>query len=434
MVLTICETLLLTICVKCGRVKLSSKTIVDRKKRSIMGKDLKGKELGRGLGQRPDGRYEARATVNGTKINIYNMDLKELKKEFETAKAKLLRDEKNIRPNLTFGDWFDEWFEKCKSPQLKSETSRKSYYRKIKNSYYEILGAKKIEDITQINIQTATNELVSEKNYTERTVREALGIAKECFEIAIVNRIISVNPCVGVNIRNANEMKERRVLTHEEQNIFLREAAGTYYEEAYKFLLLTGVRIGEFSGLQWGDIDFVKKEIYIRRSMSTAYYDGKKVEELTTPKTHSAYRTIPFFDGTEDALRSWKVKQDMIKQKLGDKWRAKKEFGDLIWTSQQGSPVTRYVIVHDIKKVTQNINMKEFYNACREGREPVVMEHVHPHCFRHTFATRCFEKGLDPLFVQSIMGHSNYSTTLSYTHVLDEVKQREVAKAGKFLD
>ena len=29
----------------------------------IMGKDLKGKELGRGLTQRPDGRYMARAQV-----------------------------------------------------------------------------------------------------------------------------------------------------------------------------------------------------------------------------------------------------------------------------------------------------------------------------------------------------------------------------------
>lgn len=38
-----------------------------------MGKDLTGKELGRGFSQRTDGRYEARAVVNGKKIDIYNM-------------------------------------------------------------------------------------------------------------------------------------------------------------------------------------------------------------------------------------------------------------------------------------------------------------------------------------------------------------------------
>ena len=45
-----------------------------------MGKDLNGKSLGKGISQRKDGRYEARALINGTKIQIYNMSrLKRLK-------------------------------------------------------------------------------------------------------------------------------------------------------------------------------------------------------------------------------------------------------------------------------------------------------------------------------------------------------------------
>ena len=36
-----------------------------------MGKDLKGKELGRGLTQRPDGRYMARAQVAGKSVLLY---------------------------------------------------------------------------------------------------------------------------------------------------------------------------------------------------------------------------------------------------------------------------------------------------------------------------------------------------------------------------
>ena len=52
----------------------------------IMGKDLKGKELGTGLRQRKDGRYEARAKINGIDINLYDVDLKKLKILFEKAK------------------------------------------------------------------------------------------------------------------------------------------------------------------------------------------------------------------------------------------------------------------------------------------------------------------------------------------------------------
>lgn len=398
-----------------------------------MGKDLNGKELGKGLSQRKDGRYEARAVINGVKIDIYDMNLAALKKAFEIEKAKVLRDEKNIRPNVTFGEWYAEWFEKCKSPQLKSDVSRKTYDRKVRNTYCKILHDKKMEDISQMHMQSATAELI-ESGYTDRSIKEALGIVFECMEIAIVNHIISTNPCVGIKIQNANIRRERRVMKMWEQELFLEEVKNRYYYEAYKILLLTGMRIGEFSGLQWRDVDFENKVININRSMTTAYIDGRKVEELTTPKTANSYRAIPFFGETEECFRNWKKKQDMYKKKLGDRWRARPELGDLVFTSTVGSPVTRYVIVHDINKVVQNINLKEISKAFRENREPVLFEHLHPHAFRHTFATRCFEKGLDPLFVQSIMGHANYSTTVSYTHVLEDLRQREVAKVGNFLE
>lgn len=405
--------------------------ILTKKGEIFMGKDLKGKDLGKGFSQRKDGRYEARATINGKKIHLYDMNLATLKKEFEQTKAKVLRKEEGT--NLTLLEWYENWFQTCKRPQLKSQACAVKYDRKVRNTFINILGEKKLSNITHINIQTAVNELIEEKGYTYRTTKEALAVLRECFEIAMVNRFIPSNPCIGINIQHINTVqKEKRVLTHEEQKRFLDEVRGSYYYEAYALLLLTGMRIGEFAGLQWQDIDFKNKEINIHRSMSTTYIDGKKIEELTTPKTANSNRSIPFFADTEEYLKAWKKKQDTYKKKLGDRWRAK-DYGDLVFTSTTGSPVTRYVLSHDLQKVTNNINMKELYLASKEGREPIEFKNVHPHAFRHTFATRCFEKGMDPLFVQSIMGHSNYATTVSYTHVLDNIKQREAAKASNFL-
>lgn len=57
-----------------------------------------------------------------------------------------------------------------------------------------------------------------------------------------------------------------------------------------------------------------------------------------------------------------------------------------------------------------------------------------PHALRHTFATRCFEKGMKPRTVQEIMGHANYNTTVSYTHVLDDIKIQEAERVGNFLE
>lgn len=398
-----------------------------------MGKDLNGKELGKGFSQRKDGRYEARAVINGIKIGLYGMNLAELKKEFQEEKDKVRTQEKATNPKVILLKWYEEWFQACKSPNLKSETSRHAYNRKIRNTYIEILGEKKLSSITQLDIQVATNEL-AEKGYSDRTIREALGVLRECLDGALVNKLITVNPCVNIIIKKTYTQQERRVLSKVEQDIFLDEVRNTYYYEAYAILLLTGMRIGEFSGLQWEDVDFINKEIHIRRSMQTAYFNGKKVEELTTPKTFNSYREIPFFGETEKLFKSWKLKQDERKKAMGNRWRCNPEYGNLVFTSTVGSPVTRYVITHDLNKVVQNINMKELYKATKEGRTTVKFEHLHPHAFRHTFATRCFEKKLDPLFIQKIMGHSNYNTTISYTHVLDDIKQNEISKIGNFLE
>ncbi|MCQ4648727.1 tyrosine-type recombinase/integrase [Blautia marasmi] len=35
-----------------------------------------------------------------------------------------------------------------------------------------------------------------------------------------------------------------------------------------------------------------------------------------------------------------------------------------------------------------------------------------PHALRHTFCSRCFEKGITPKVVQQLMGHAHYSTTI----------------------
>ena len=398
----------------------------------IIGKDLKGKELGRGLAQRRDGRYEARAMINGVKVCLYNMNLAQLKKDFEMEKAKVLRDEKNIRPNLTLDEWFEEWFEKYKKVSLKSEVSKKAYHRKVSNTYIVAIGDKKLETITHMNIQNTTNELLNK--FKARTLREALGVLRECLDVAVMNSLIKSNPCTNINIANENEaVQERRVLSSREMKMFLDEVQYEYYNEVYQIMLLTGMRIGELGGLQWSDINFQTKTIRIQRSLSIGYVDGKKIEYLTTPKTSNSYRSIPFLGNVEELFKTWKAKQDGYRKKLGSRWRLRPELGDLVFTTTFGSPVTRYALSHNIEKVLKNINEKERYNASVEGREPQLVDHIYPHAFRHTFATRCFEKKLDPVVIQRIMGHADYSVTLKYTHLLETKLSEEISKAEDFL-
>ena len=106
----------------------------------IMGKDLKGKELGRGLTQRPDGRYMARAQVAGKSVLLYGWKLRTLKKEFAEAVEEARKGSIWLgyeADTLTLNEWFEEWFSTYKVPVIKESSV---YPMKLK--YTGTFGAK----------------------------------------------------------------------------------------------------------------------------------------------------------------------------------------------------------------------------------------------------------------------------------------------------
>lgn len=400
-----------------------------------MGKDLKGKEIGKGLSQRPDGRYIARAQVEGKPIVLYGWNASQLKKELAVAIDEMKRS--NLMPEMdgskiTLNEWFEEWYSKYKAPTLKDGGSP-SYKRKFVNYYGARLGTKPLTEIRQLHVQTAIADML-EAGRSSKSVREATGIFQNCVEAAIANGLMQINPVVGAIVPKC-EAVERRVLTVEEQEIFLNylRSCNSWYEEMYQFMLLTGMRVGEVGGLQWNDIDFASKFIHVKRTLSYQYEDGKKIMKLTSPKTDNSVRSIPFFGETRDILLRQKKKIDARRAELEGRWRQPEELGDLVFLTSMGSPIGRYSVESDMRYITEQINEIFKGEARYTGKIPRRFERVHPHALRHTFATRCFEKGMTPRTVQEIMGHANYNTTVSYTHVLDDIKQKEALSVGDFL-
>ncbi len=442
-----------------------------------MGKDLKGKELGTGLRQRKDGRYEARAKINGIDINLYDNDLKKLKILFEKAKEEARNNIDMKRQKITLNEWFEEWFTNYKIPNIK-ETSVFPMRSKYYNTFGKEIGNMKVTDIRNLDIQRVINDM-NKQGRASSSMRDALGRVRECLESAKNNRIIDINPCFEINVpwenKTAerrflsmaeqtrflqevehnwykemfyimfltgmrigevggweNKTAERRFLSMAEQTRFLQEVEHNWYKEMFYIMFLTGMRIGEVGGLKWEDIDWNKKCINIQRSLSCQYENGVKTMRLTKPKTHNSYRSIPFMAETEEILLSQKEKQDRQKKAYGNRWRSSGEFDNLVFTTSLGSPVIRNVAEKEIKKVVKAINFQEAIEAVKENREPIEFKDLYPHAIRHTFCSRCFEKGMDAKVVQMLMGHQHYSTTIDiYTHVTETKFEEEIAKFGR---
>ena len=394
-----------------------------------MGKNLKGKELGKGIRQRKDGRYEARAVVEGINISIIKSSLKECLEEFKEAKKMASNNMDMKRVNITLNEWFEEWFEQYKKPYIK-ETSIYPLRSKYYNIFGNTLGDKKVTEINNIDIQSVINSM-RDNGRAASSMRTALSTIRECLESAKNNRIIQVNPCFDIKVYWENKTTLRRFLSKEEQDLFLSKSKnnGDWYYEMFYIMLHTGMRIGEVGGLKWEDVDFKNKCIHINRSLSCQYEKGKKIMRLTTPKTHNSYREIPFMGEVENMFNAQYKKQQIYKENLGDRWREEEGFENFVFTSSMGSPVTRYIAEKQINKIVKEINEEEMFNAVKENRVPTLFEKVYPHALRHTFCSRCFECNMNPKVVQKIMGHQHYSTTIDiYTHVTNEKIEDEISK------
>ncbi len=90
---------------------------------------------------------------------------------------------------------------------------------------------------------------------------------------------------------------------------------------------------------------------------------------------------------------------------------------------------------HNINRAIQRIstayNVEELDQAELEDREPELLPHFSVHNMRHTFCTRLCESTNDIKFIQQVMGHADFSTTMDiYTHITQE-NMREKAEAIK---
>ena len=390
-----------------------------------MGKDLKGKELGTGLRQKSNGVYSARYVDRfGNRKEIYDRSLAELKRKLNTA----LYDDangNNVEDNsITLSQWFKSWIEIHKYKVIRNNT--KMYYTQLYTKHIEpFLGKKKIKDITQLNIKALLKEL-DQKGYHYETKNKVRIMLLDMFDKAMVDNYVLKNPCKGIRLAR-DEKKDMRVFSREEQAEFFECSKGTFYDNLFVVAVSTGLRQGEICALTWDDIDFEKKEISVTKTLLYQKLEGDTQKEfhLNPPKTRTSKRTVPISKQCETALKKQYIQRNNVMARKSAK--PLEGFENLLFTTKYGTPICNQILLDAIKRIIEEINL------CRDELEQ--FEIFSPHCFRHTFATRCFEAGIQPKTVQTYLGHATLQMTMDlYTSVVGNHRQEEMQKLENVLN
>lgn len=139
-----------------------------------------------------------------------------------------------------------------------------------------------------------------------------------------------------------------------------------------ELLYATGMRVGELTGLDIGDVDLTR---------GLAHVTGKGNKQ----------RVVPFGDEAAAAVSEW---LELGRDQLAGDTRA-------MFVGSRGKRIDQ----RQVRRVVERAGL-------RAG-----VEHVSPHTLRHTAATHMLEGGADLRVVQEMLGHTSLQTTQIYTHV-----------------
>lgn len=372
----------------------------------------KNKKLPKGITLRKDGRYMGRFTYYGDSVTVYGNTVIETQKKLESKKYELQHGLFCKESDLTVKAWFEVWISEYKSVTVKQGTI--GAYRNSYQTYIDkVLGKKKLKDVRAEHIQKLYNDMYKD-GYSRGTIEIVAIVLGGMYKQALKNELIVKNPVPLASLPKYTQHKERRVLSKKEQVIFLEYASKSQYAAVFEFALSTGMRGGEIRALTWENVNFEEKQIYVRATLakdSQGFY-------VDTPKTSSSYRTIPMLENVYKLLKRQKKWQLEMHIKLGNNWKSCDGFENLVFTTNVGSPIDKEYLKNSIDGIVRNIN-----------EAGIDFKHISMHTFRHSFATRCIENGMNPQTLKAILGHSKLSMTMDlYAHVLPDTKAEEIQK------
>ena len=326
--------------------------------------------------------------------------------------------------SMTLRQWYQTWMYTYKEGLIKANTKMR-YMTMFEKHINPTLGNKPLSKITKVQCVQLIKHL-KEKGLGWESQNSVRIMLVDMFNRALEDDYILKSPMKGVKLATNKPDSEPKVLTFDEQADFFECCAGTWYDNAFTVAVNTGLRPGELFALTWDDIDLEKKEITVDKTLLYCKLDGdeKKTFHIDDPKTKTSARKVPINGIYEKALK----KQYIQKKVISDRYRNKEvNFSDRLFVTKFNTPLNVQIFNEAIERIVKEVNLMK--------NELEQMERFTGHSFRHTFATRCIEAGVQPKTLQTYLGHATLQMTMDlYVHTTDEHKQEEMKKLESSLE
>lgn len=290
---------------------------------------------------------------------------------------------------VAFEDYAHDWIKAYAGRTSRGlrESTRADYKRAIERDAIPFFKRMRLSEIEPRHVKLYIAKVAS-RGVSRDTVRLSLAPVRALFATALEEGLIRSNPATGVRINQQAELAEARqvrALTEKELKALLDKIPA---DQRLFFTLLahTGLRVGEAVALRWGDIDFGRRRLDVRRRA----YRGT----IAPPKSKYGIRTVPLSKPLSQAL-----------------WALRKSSGN----PADESPV----FVGERGAAFDRVNL--FNKVLKPAARAVGVEWAGFHTFRHTCATMLFRAGLNAKQVQMWLGHHSPAFTLStYVHLLPD--------------
>jgi integrase/recombinase XerC len=293
-------------------------------------------------------------------------------------------------------EWVRMFLEHLRFSRNYSLHTIRSYGRDL-DEFLTHLGADTSEitprDIDHITIRDFLGSL-HERGNSRSSVARKLAAIRSFFRFLHREGLIAQNPARLVRTpkqakRNPTVLSEAEV----ETILGLPDPAtdlGTRDRAILELLYAAGLRVGELVSINLGDCSLRERLVKV---------SGKGRKE----------RVVPFGHQARQAIEAYLPARSRILKRA----RTVREPGALFLNARGGRLSAR--------SVQRSLG--------RYVQKSALLLKVHPHLFRHSFATHLLNRGADLRTIQELLGHESLSTTQKYTHVAVEELLRTYQKA-----